>query len=142
MAGIRNPVDAVQRLHPFGIFFKEFGANLVPRSSHPSRVERTGGAEQMLTVRQVAARGGAFLATKVPDHSHVSKEFLIYIRKMQNDALIAFSCWARGFTVVTCSRDDFEKLRVFWKAAKSRLTVEAAPTFPSVSLESMLCGVM
>jgi hypothetical protein len=47
-------------------------------------------------------------------------------------AKAASACWARGFTVVTRNRDDFEERRVFWKAAKSRLIVEAAPTFPSV----------
>jgi predicted nucleic acid-binding protein len=71
---------------------------------------------------------GEFLASKIPAGGHVSKELLAYIRKMQNDALIAFSCWSRGYTVVTSNGADFEELQVFWKAPRSRLVIEPAPT--------------
>jgi predicted nucleic acid-binding protein len=70
---------------------------------------------------------GDFLATKVPTSGAVSIVVLAHIRKLQNDALIAFSCWSRGFAVVTSNRDDFEELRTFWGAAKNRLHVEPAP---------------
>ena len=71
---------------------------------------------------------GDFLATKVSRGGAVSSELLAYIQKLQNDALIAFSCWSRGFAVVTSNRDDFEDLRTFWGVAKNRLLVEPAPT--------------
>lgn len=70
---------------------------------------------------------GGFRATKVPRSGAVSTELLAHIRTLQNDALIAFSCWSRGFAVVTSNRDDFEELRTFWGAAKDRLHLESAP---------------
>ena len=71
---------------------------------------------------------GDFLATKVPRSGRITSQVLTDIRKLQNDALIAFSCWSRGLAVVTSNRDDFEELRRFWGAARDRLVVESAPT--------------
>jgi predicted nucleic acid-binding protein len=70
---------------------------------------------------------GEYLEGQLPVGKKPSAEALTVLRKKQNDALIAFSTWARGYVVVTCNRADFEPLAAFFKPAAKSLIIEAAP---------------
>lgn len=72
-------------------------------------------------------RVGEYLEGQLPVGKKPSAEALTLLRKTQNDALIAFSTWARGYIVVTCNRADFEPLAAFFKPAAKSLVVEMAP---------------
>lgn len=59
--------------------------------------------------------------------TRLSAELRLQIARMQNDALIAVSSWARGWSVVTCDGDDFQRLAAYFPQFAGRLIVEAAP---------------
>ena len=70
---------------------------------------------------------GRFLATLLPSLPRpVTREARAAIAVAQNDALIALSAWALGYTVVTTD-DDFRRLADFFPQFANRLIVEGAP---------------
>ncbi len=64
---------------------------------------------------------GSYLATLFPaSRKEPSREALHFVRKQQNDALIAISAWRNGHVVVTCD-SDLGRVWQFTGQSKDRL---------------------
>ena len=111
---------------------------LAELASHADSAGR-GQLEQARTVAAKARRvfapttvdwnmvGGYLFDHRPKGRTHLSAELRLQIARMQNDALIAVSSWSRGWSVVTCDGDDFQRLAAYFPHFAERLIVEAAP---------------